>query len=190
MRTNRALAKQIVATYAGVLYEAAASSGTVDLVGAQLEDVLAATRGHAELRGAMLNAELPAQARADVLSTIYPDLDPALLSALHVMIEQGNFDMLSAIAEHYGTVAEQSRGIAVAEVTTVVALTDGLRDSIKAKLAEDLGMKVTLREKVDPSILGGIIIDAAGRRIDASIVSQLESARAALSTTAPVGGDA
>lgn len=190
MRTNRALAKQIVATYADVLYQAAASEGSVDAVGAQLDDVLTSVRGHAELRGAMLNAELPATARADVLRALYPDLDPALSGALEVMLEQENFDLLSAIAEQYAVVAEASRGIAVAEITTVVPLTDALRSSIASKLAADLGKEVTLREKVDPSILGGIVIDAAGRRIDASIVSQLEAARAALSTTAPVGGDA
>lgn len=190
MRTSRALTKQIVAMYASVLYEASANAGSVDLVGTQLEDVLAAVRGHAELRGVMLDAELPAAARADVLRALFTDLDPALSSAIEVMLEQENFDLLSAISEEFAAVAEASRGTAVAEVTTVVPLTDELRTAIAGKLAADLGKEVTLREKVDPSILGGIIIDAAGRRIDASIVSQLESARVALSTTAPVGGDA
>ena len=53
----------------------------------------------------------------------------------------------------------------------------------------DLGHEVILREKVDPSIIGGIIISTHGHRIDASIASQLETARTVLSA-APTGGEA
>jgi F-type H+-transporting ATPase subunit delta len=117
-------------------------------------------------------------------------LHPAIDGALAVMVEQENFDLLLAVVEAYDRVAEERRNTVVADVTTAIPLTESLRQSISDKLSADMGRAVVLREKVDPGIIGGIVIDAAGRRIDASIVSQLENARAVLSTNALTGGGA
>jgi F-type H+-transporting ATPase subunit delta len=105
------------------------------------------------------------------------------------MVERNNFDLISRVVEDFGRVAEERRGIASVDVTTAVALTDSLRQAISTKLSADMGKAVVLREKVDPAIIGGIIISAHGRRVDASISSQLDAARVVLST-APAGGEA
>lgn len=190
MRTNRALAKQIIDTYAEVLFDAAAAENAVDALGSQLDEVMFVVRGHADLGNAMTDDSLPAASRVEVLRSIFPALYPAVDGALAVMVAEENFDLLPAIAEAYDRVAEQRRDVVVADVTTAVPLTESLRQSISDKLSADMGRSVVLREKVDPAIIGGIIIDAAGRRIDASIVSQLENARAVLSTNALTGGGA
>ena len=190
MRTSKALAKQITATYAEVLFEAAAAEDAVDTVGKQLDEVMFVIRGHADLRSAMRDETLPADKRTDVLRSIFPALHPAIDGALAVMVEQENFDLLPAVVEAYDRVAEERRNVVVADVTTAIPLTESLRQSISDKLSADLGHAIALREKVDPAIIGGIVIDAAGRRIDASIVSQLENARAVLSTNALTGGGA
>jgi F-type H+-transporting ATPase subunit delta len=190
MRTSRALAKQITDTYAEVLFEAAVNEGAVDTIGAQLDEVQFVVRGHAELRNAVTDDSLPAQKRLSVLRSVFPGLHPAIDGALAVMVEQDNFDLLSGVVEAYDRVAEERRNVVVADVTTAIPLTESLRRSISKKVSADLGRDVVLREKVDPTILGGIIIDAGGRRIDASVASQLEKARAVLSTNAFTGGGA
>ena len=48
---------------------------------------------------------------------------------------------------------------------------------ITQKCELDLGANVFLIERVDPSIIGGLIISANGKRRDASIKTQLEAAR-------------
>ncbi|HEY5488953.1 MAG TPA: F0F1 ATP synthase subunit delta, partial [Candidatus Limnocylindrales bacterium] len=76
----------------------------------------------------------------------------------------------------------------VAEVTTAVPLDDALRASLTEKLIASLGRPVSLREDVDASILGGVVITVAGRVLDGSVASQLEEMRRALATTQ--GGEA
>ena len=63
-----------------------------------------------------------------------------------------------------------------------------VREQVKDKLVADLGKDVVLREKVDPAIIGGIVMSSGGLRIDASIASQLENARCVLSA-AHTGGE-
>ena len=189
MRTSRALAKQIVATYAGALYDAAASGDAVDEVATQLDAVVRLVRSHAPLRDAMRDDAVAGEQRSAVAREVFAGLYPPLVDTLCVMVERENFDLLSSVAEQYGVVSEERRGVVSVDVTTAVALTDALRQTITTKLSADLGKQVALREKVDPAIIGGIVISTHGHRIDASIASQLESARLVLST-APTGGEA
>jgi F-type H+-transporting ATPase subunit delta len=72
-------------------------------------------------------------------------------------------------------------------VTTAIPLTDALRASLTEKLAAALGRPVTLRERVDGSILGGIRINVAGRVLDGSLSSQLDAMRATLSNASQGG---
>lgn len=189
MRTSRALAKQIIGSYATALYDAAASDDAVDEVHSQMEAVQRLVRGHAPLRDAMLDDAASGEQRATVAGDVFAGLYPALVSVLSIMAERGNFDLLSSVVEEYGSVAEERRGVVAVDVTTAVQLSESLRESITEKLAADLGKGVVLREKVDPAIIGGIVFSTHGQRIDASIASQLENARGVLST-AHTGGEA
>ena len=75
----------------------------------------------------------------------------------------------------------------VAEVTTAIPLDDALRAAVTGRLAASLGRPVVLREQVDASILGGIRIKVAGRVLDGSVSTQLESVRQALKSA--TGGE-
>jgi F-type H+-transporting ATPase subunit delta len=57
------------------------------------------------------------------------------------------------------------------------------------QISQATGRPVTLRERVDESILGGIRINVAGRVLDGTVASQLGNVRLAL-TTARQGGEA
>ncbi len=189
MRTSRTLAKQLAAAYANALFEAAAHDDIVDEMHLQLEAVQRLVRATAPLRDALTDDAATASQRAATISGVFAGLNPAVISVLALMAERDNFDLLSRVVEEYGRVAEEKRGIAAVDVTTAVTLSDALRASIITKLTADLGKGVVLREKVDPSIIGGIILDTHGQRIDASIASQLENARQVLSI-AHTGGEA
>ena len=65
-------------------------------------------------------------------------------------------------------------------MTTSVELNDALREQIKDKAKRELGMDAILNEKIDASILGGIIMSVNGKCIDASMITQLNRARAVL----------
>jgi F-type H+-transporting ATPase subunit delta len=188
MPTSRMLAKQVVATYASVLFDAAEGAGAVDEVYAQLDAVLRLVRSHAPLRDAMSDDAVPGVRRAAVAREVFAGLQPSLVSTIAIMVERDDFGLFSSLVDAFDETAEERRGVVAVDVTTAVDLSDALRESITAKLAADLGKDVVLRETVDPSIIGGIVISTHGHRIDASLASQLESARLVLS--AHTGGEA
>ena len=122
-----------------------------------------------------------AEQRRTIAQGVFEGFDPLLASVLSVMAERQDFSELSQINNAFAALIDERLGLAVVDVTTVVELDDELRTLISEKVAADLGKSVVLREHVDPSILGGIIMSTQGKRIDASIVSKLEQARTVLS---------
>ena len=191
MPTNRLLAKEEVATYVNLLLEAAMNEGGQERVfdvRDQLETVLRIYRGNADLRDALVNPAYSPEQRGRLAANVFEGVDPLVNSVIAVMAERGNLGKLSAVVSSFNETSEEKLGVCVVDVTTVVSLDDELRTVITDKLSKDLGKNVVLREHIDKSILGGIIMSTHGKRIDASVASQLERARNVL-TESNDGGE-
>ena len=190
MATNRLLVKQEVATYASTLLEASYEAGQdcVLEVRDQLDFVVATYRGNADLRDALTGPGFTPEQRHELVNNVFKGLNPLVVSVVAVMAERGNLDELGQVVSTFKDIAEEKLGVCVVDVTTVVELDDELRKFICDKLSKDLGKDVVLRENIDKSILGGIIMSTHGKRIDASVVSRLENARNVL-TESNDGGE-
>lgn len=99
---------------------------------------------------------------------------------IRVIIERGDEELLPLIAERYGDLFRTQRDAVVCDVTTAIPLDDGLRAEMLEFLEAEYGGPIHLVEHVDPKIIGGVIVSAAGERKDASVRTQLESARQTL----------
>ena len=180
MPTNRLVIKEEVATYASVLLDAAAEAGGQDAVlevRDQAEQIVGFMRSNMDLSNALEDTSYTAEQRERIARGVFAPYDPVLVDVLAVMAERGDIALFSRVLRSYEEQIEGKLNIAVVDVTTVVPLDDSLREVIKKKAEADLGSEVVLREHIDKSILGGIIMSANGKRIDASVLSQLESAR-------------
>lgn len=181
MPTNRHVLREEVVTYASVLldgaYEAGGQSGVLD-VRDQLEGILHATRSSMDLSTMLEDVTAyTSEQRAQVVRNVFAGYSPVLVEVLAVMAERGDGTLITRVWESYNEQLERKLKVSVVDVTTVVELDGKLRELITKKTADDLGTDVVLREHIDPSLLGGIRMSANGKRIDASVLSQLESAR-------------
>lgn len=180
MPTNRLLVKEEVATYTTMLLEAAFNEGGQERVlelRDQLEQILGIYRGNADLREALANPALQPEQRGALAANVFEGVDPLANSVLAVMAERDNLGELGSVVAAFRSASDEKLGVCVVDVTTVVELDDELRNVITEKLSKDLGKNVVLREHIDTSILGGIIMTTQGKRIDASVASQLEHTR-------------
>jgi F-type H+-transporting ATPase subunit delta len=188
MPTDRNLLNKKADVYAEVLLEAASGTDSVFAVSGELDQLLAGTRASIDLRTTLADEGIAASDRTKVVAKIFSGISEITLKVLGVMFERNDFALLPRINEKYLLLAESKLNAVFVDVTTAVALDDKLRQSIKAKYSAQLGKDILLQEHVDPSIIGGIVLSTHGRRIDASVNSQLENARNVLSTV-PSGGD-
>ena len=141
-----------------------------------------------QLREALNDETLPASAYAAVLEGILKGFDEAVVKTLTVMAERHEMSLLHRFVSEYELLAEDALNMVILDVTTVVELDDAMREAIKSKYAAQFGKDVMLREHIDPSIVGGIVLGARGKRIDASVSTLLEQVRVALSSV-KTGGE-
>jgi F-type H+-transporting ATPase subunit delta len=180
---------EIIRTYARVLFDLANAVDDVDGADKGIAAVVEAIEGSRELKDVLADDSIAADRKRAIMAELFASAaSPEAISITTLVIERGHLDLLGAVADAYRETAERERGIVIAEVTTAVPLTEELRASITSKLSAALDRPVTLRERVDEEIVGGIVIKVAGRVLDGSLASQLDQVRAALSTT-PQGGE-
>ncbi|MDR2035865.1 MAG: ATP synthase F1 subunit delta [Coriobacteriales bacterium] len=181
MRTNSIQLRAKALVYAEVLLEACKVSDNVFAVAGEFDDLVKAVRGSLELRKALKDKTIPLEAKKALVTELFTGYAPELLATFNVMVEREDLGVLSRARETFNTLAEEALNAIFIEVTTAVSLDDELRQQIISKYSAQLGCGVLLREYVDPDLIGGIVLMAHGKRIDASVTSQLESARHVLS---------
>ena len=94
---------------------------------------------------------------------------------LCVLAERGRFNCFGGIVKCFRGLYNEHFKIAEITVTTSQPLTADMAEKIKAKMSEVTGMTVSIREVIDPAIIGGIIIDHGSTRYDGSVKSRLNA---------------
>ncbi len=108
---------------------------------------------------------------------------PEVLETLSAMHESNDLGLVDKVARQYKEILDSEDDTVSVTVTTSVPMDDRLRAKVRAKAESDLEVPVYLVERVDPSILGGIVFEARGKRFDASVRAQLANIRKTLSST-------
>jgi F-type H+-transporting ATPase subunit delta len=90
---------------------------------------------------------------------------------------------LTQIIRAYESLVAKSRGETEAEVTAARHLNDDEVAELKAVLKARLGKEPRLQSRIDPTLLGGLIVKVGSRMIDSSLRTKLDSLRSAMKGT-------
>ena len=126
------------------------------------------------------NPKITGEEKTRTLTQRLGDVNPLVIKLVLLLAKKGKLAALDDIAEEYQMLVDNYRGIegtAIAEVTTAVPLDEDYQLKIAQRITEIIGKPVLLRPKVDPAILGGIIIRVGDKLIDGSIRSKLAALR-------------
>jgi len=168
--------------YARALFEAARDHGKVEVVHQELGDFVAAIEDVPQLRNVLANPELDPKAKAAVLEEILGDADPLVQNFLLLVLEKGRAGELEEVhRELDALVAAEQRRLNV-ELTTAYELSDEEAESILRKIEAASGRSVEATRAVDPSLIGGIVLQAGSLRVDASVRGRLNRLRQELTT--------
>ena len=104
-------------------------------------------------------------------------VSPLALNLMFLLTSRGAMHLLPDIADRYQEMLDAHRGIERAEVVSAVPLDAALRDSVADMLARTSGREIRLTARVDPEILGGMVIRVGDRVMDGSARTRLQSLR-------------
>lgn len=168
--------------YAHALFELAQDGGAVDAVSADLASLRRALEASPDLRRLVRSPVFSAEDQAKALKAILEQMRANALTSKFVLLvsRKRRLPALNQIIRAYEHLIAKSRGETEAEVTAARALSDGEIAELKSVLKSRLGKEPRLHSKVDPTLLGGLVVKVGSRMIDSSLRTKLDGLRAAM----------
>jgi F-type H+-transporting ATPase subunit delta len=169
--------------YARALFDAAKERDRLPKVREDLNGFAEMLDEVPELDALLRNPQIDPRAKADTLDAILGGVDELVRNFLLVTIEKNRASELREIHKEFERlVAAEERRLAV-ELTTANELTDDEAREIVQQIEKASGRPVDASRSVDPSLIGGIVLQAGSMRVDASVRGRLERLRRQLTTT-------
>ncbi|HLX08339.1 MAG TPA: ATP synthase F1 subunit delta [Thermoanaerobaculia bacterium] len=178
---------RVARIYAKAMLDLAVAEKQEDGLLDELDELRRAIAGDEELAAFLASPLVSGAARAEVIERVFRRrASDLLVDALEVINRKGRLGLLAAIAVAYRGEYRELRGLVDAQVTTAVPLGKAQRASLAAAVAKLTGKQPDLIERVDPSILGGLVVEVAGEKIDSSLATRLRDVGTILAQRAAV----
>ena len=161
-------------TYARALYNAALDAGKVKEVQGELGTVAAAMAELPQLRSVVGNPQLDAGSKAAVLEAAVGEPSKLTSNFLRLVAEKGRAGSIEGIDAEYDRIVARAEGQLTVELTTAYELSDEDATEIVQRIERASGRHVDAVRKVDPDLIGGIVLQAGSLRADASVRGRLE----------------
>lgn len=165
----------IAGKYAKALFDASLEEGRTDKVSADIDALSGLHQEDEAFLNFLLSPEVLTESKMEFIAKVFQSrMDPLSTNFLRLLVDKGRINLLPEACEAYRELAEEHRGVLRARVVTAVAL-DGEREArLKRELDRITGKSVILDKKVDPSILGGVVVHMGNKIIDSSLKQGLK----------------
>ena len=164
----------IARVYAEALLGLAESSGQVDQMLEELLQLGSLMDEAPELEEYLQSPLVKEESRREALENLFRErLSDLLVDTLQVMNRKGRLELIHALVEAYRQEYEVLRGQVDVRVTTAIPLSDTVRQRLRVTTSKLTGKEAQLVEKIDPSILGGMILQVGDGKMDTSIARKI-----------------
>jgi F-type H+-transporting ATPase subunit delta len=169
--------EELAQVYGRSLFQVALEHGRLDELREQLGQFADALDQHRELAVFFFSPYFSSQEKRDALDTLLDGADEIFINFLALLIENHRMPVIFRIRQEYERLWDEENRTLPVQITSAIALDDATTESLGRTIGERAGRTVTLAARVDPDILGGIIIRVGNSILDASIRNRLEQLR-------------
>lgn len=161
--------------------DVAASKGASQEVSSDMLLVAKTIQDNKELEAFIENPTLKVEVKYNALLEVFKQVSPVSKSLFQLLFTNKRFEILEKVAVQYNKLFDEVNNVEVANVTTAMAITPELEAKVLAKVGEFSNKKVTIKNIVDPSIIGGFILRIGDMQYNASVASRLQNLKRELS---------
>ena len=168
--------------YATALFELARDEKAIDAVKADVDRFDALLNESADLKRLVRSPVFTAEAQLKALDAVLQRAGISGIAAnfLKVLTRNRRLFAVSDVIRAFRSLVAKFKGEATADVTVAETLTDRNLDALKTALKSVTGKDVALNVKVDPSIIGGLVVKLGSRMVDSSLRTKLNSIKHAM----------
>ena len=166
--------------YAQAVFEIAQEHTSLEKWQEDLRGIVGAV-GQPELAALLRNPRLPVASKRQVLQETLPTISQEAVNLVTLLVVRGRLEaLIGPILQEYERRLDEQRGIVRVEVVAAVELNRRQRDDISQRLSQATGKQIRMEHRVDPSVIGGLVIRIGDQVIDGSIRSKLRGLKQSL----------
>jgi ATP synthase F1 delta subunit len=169
--------EEIAQVYARALFEVAKEHDLLDEVRDELTAFAEAVHDDRGFAVFFFSPYFSTEEKKEGLKKAVTGAPPVFMNFLEALIERHRMPVIFRIRDRYQDMWEDERDLLPVQVTSAVALDESTVASIGKRIGEQTERTVELTSKVDPDILGGIVLRVGNVILDASIRNRLEKLR-------------
>ncbi len=165
--------------YAKALFELCWEIRKDEEAEAELESISAALKGEPSLEKFLTNPSIDLASKKKLLGRIYASDDnrvySLLLNFLLVLFKKNRFYLIHQICLEFKKISDEAQGQGVAEIHSAVDLKPEARQAIVNRLEKIAGYKITVKNFVNPSLIGGVSVKIRNKVIDDTVANRIFS---------------
>ena len=172
--------EEIAEVYGRALFEVASEHDATDEIREQLGQFAEALDESHDLAVYFFSPYFSTQEKKDGLVTLLDGADDAFVNFLELLIEKHRMPAIFRIRRYYDTLWEHEHQILPVQIATAIELDESVAKQLGEQIEKTTGQRIELTQRVDPEILGGIVLRVGNSILDASIRNRLETLRKAV----------
>lgn len=176
--------EEIARVYATALFGAAKDRGKLDAIRDQLTQFVEALRENREMQLFLFSPYFSSTEKIEGLKKAVADAEPEFLNFLSLLLEKGRMPVIYRIQRQFNEMWNKENKRLGVTVTSAVELDPEIAKRIGKEIEEQTGNTVELTSRVDPDILGGLVLQVGNVVLDTSIRNRLEKLRKSVASAA------
>jgi F-type H+-transporting ATPase subunit delta len=169
--------EELAQVYARALFEVAREHGKLDELREQLAQFADALDENRDLAVFFFSPYFSTKEKQEALGRLLDGAEETFVNFLSLLIENHRMPVIFRIRHEYERLWDEENRTLPVEITSAVELDEETTSSLGRTIGERAGRKVALAARVDPDILGGIVVRVGNSILDASIRNRLEQLR-------------
>jgi F-type H+-transporting ATPase subunit delta len=169
--------EEIAQVYSRSLFEVAKEHGKLDTAKEQLAQFADALEQNRELAVFFFSPYFSTEEKKRGLERAVVDAEPIFLNFLELLIEKHRMPVIFRARRQFDALWDREHELLPVEVTSAIELDPATVEELGRRIGEQTGQNVELTSKVDPDIVGGIVLRVGNSILDASIKNRLDQLR-------------
>ncbi|MBM7645363.1 F-type H+-transporting ATPase subunit delta [Scopulibacillus daqui] len=168
------MSEAVAERYARALFEVAKERETVDAVEEQCQLVGTTINQHRELKSVLSHPQIDSKDKKAIIEQVFKkEVNEEVVNLLKVLIDHHREGIFNDVVDEFTAMANQHRGIVEVVVTTATPLKEKEKEKLAETLGQTLNKKLRIKTKVDPDVIGGLLVRIGNRLYDGTMAGKL-----------------
>jgi F-type H+-transporting ATPase subunit delta len=176
------MAKLVAKTYSEALFEVALEENKTDLFLEELEFIIDTFKMYPEFFTIFKSPQISIEEKKNMMAEVFgAKLSKEMNNFVKILLDKNRSYYIEQINNEYETMLNNHKGIVKAVAITAIPLNDEDKLKLKEKIEKMTGKNIKITNKIDKSILGGVLVRIGDKVIDGTVKGRLFEIKESLS---------